>query len=103
MGLMSMVKASKGLRTGTRRKLRKDSRAKFTITPRLRVFEERDRVTIRPDPSSHKGMPHVRFRGEAGVVVGRRGSAYVVEVKAGKGRKTITARPEHLLPVAKGG
>ena len=47
---MKMVRASKGLRTGTRRKLRKDSRAKFTITPRLRVFKEQEKVTIRPNP-----------------------------------------------------
>ncbi len=100
--MMKMVRASKGLRTGTRRKLRKDSRAKFTITPYLRVFKEQERVTIRPNPRSHEGMPHIRFRGAAGVVVGRRGNAYVVEVKVGKGHKTITTKPEHLMPVTEG-
>jgi large subunit ribosomal protein L21e len=98
-----MVKASRGLRTGTRRKLKKRSGAKFTITPRLRVFSEKDNVTIRPDPCSQKGMPHFRFKGASGVIVGKRGDAYMVEVRIGKGRKTITARPEHLVPVKQGG
>jgi large subunit ribosomal protein L21e len=101
--LIHMVRASRGLRTGTRRKLRKGSRAKFTITPRLRVFNERDMVIVRPDPSSHKGMPHIRMLGAAGVVIGKRGSAYIVEVKVGNSNKTITARPEHLRPVKEGG
>ncbi|MBN2330707.1 MAG: 50S ribosomal protein L21e [Candidatus Aenigmarchaeota archaeon] len=98
-----MVKASRGLRTGTRRKLRKDSRAKFTITPHLRVFKERERVTVRPNPRSHGGMPHARLLGASGVVIGKRGSAYIVEVKVGNTHKTITARPEHLQPVKEGG
>ena len=98
-----MVRASKGLRTGTRRKLRKDSRAKFTITPRLRVFKEMESVTIKPDPCSQKGMPHFRFKGAAGVVLGKRGDAYIVEVRIGKSRKTITTRPEHMVPVTQGG
>jgi large subunit ribosomal protein L21e len=95
-----MVKASRGLRTGTRRKLKKDSRSKFTITPYLREFKAKDKVAIKPDPSSHLGMPHIRFKGASGVVLGKRGDAYIVKVKVGKGNKTITARPEHLLPVA---
>jgi large subunit ribosomal protein L21e len=96
-----MVRASRGLRTGTRRKLRKRSRAKFTITPRLRVFEENSRVTVNPDPSSHDGMPHFRFKGASGVVKGKRGGSYVVDVKIGGKQKTIITRPEHLVPVRK--
>ncbi|UCD03427.1 MAG: 50S ribosomal protein L21e [Candidatus Aenigmatarchaeota archaeon] len=93
-----MVRASKGLRTGTRRKLSKGARDKFTVTPYLREFKPKDRVTVIPDPSSHKGMPHIRFKGVAGVVKGRRGDSYMVEVSIGNKKKTITARPEHLNP-----
>jgi large subunit ribosomal protein L21e len=93
-----MVRASRGLRTGTRRKLSKGARDKFTVTPYLRVFKEEDRVTVSPDPSSHNGMPHIRFKGASGVVVGRKGDAYMVEVSVGNKKKTITARPEHLNP-----
>ena len=96
--MIDMVKSSKGLRTGTRRKLRKEPRSKFTITPRLRQFKENDRVTIKPDPSSHLGMPHIRFKGAAGVVLGKRGDAYMVEVRMGGKMKTVITRPEHLSP-----
>jgi len=94
-----MVRASKGLRAGTRRKLKKAFRSKFTITPYMREFKEQERVTVSPNPSSHKGMPHIRFKGVAGTVLGKRGDAYMVELKIGNKRKTITTRPEHLTPV----
>ncbi len=94
-----MVKASSGLRTGTRRKLKKGYRDKFTVTPFLREFREDQKVTVKPNPSSHKGMPHIRFKGASGVIRGKRGDAYLVEVKIGNKVKTITARPEHLNPV----
>jgi large subunit ribosomal protein L21e len=94
-----MVKASRGLRTGTRRKLKKGYRDKFTVTPFLTEFREEQKVTVKPDPSSPKGMPHIRFKGASGVIRGKRGDAYLVEVRIGNKLKTITARPEHLNPV----
>jgi len=36
-------------------------------------------------------------------VIGKRGNAYIVQVKMGNRHKTITVRPEHLLPVVAGG
>lgn len=94
-----MVKSSRGLRTGTRRKLKRGLRDKFTVTPYLREFNENDRVTVMPNSSSDKGMPHIRFKGAAGIVKGKRGTAYNVEVKIGDKKKTIITKPEHLVPV----
>ena len=94
-----MVKSSRGLRSGTRRKLRKGFGTKFTVTPYLKRLAENERVIVRQNPSSHKGMPHIRFRGSSGVVLGKRGDAYLVEVKIGNKKKTIISRPEHLVPV----
>jgi len=93
-----MVKSSKGLRTGTRRKLKKGFRDKFTVTSYLRQFSENDKVTVMPNPSSHNGMPHFRFKGASGIIKERRGDAYLVEVKIGGKAKTVIARPEHLMP-----
>ncbi len=93
-----MVKSSSGLRTGTRRKLSKRFGSKFTVTSYLREFSDEQRVTVMPDPSSQKGMPHIRFKGASGVVKCRRGDAYMVDVKIGNKTKTIVARPEHLVP-----
>ena len=94
-----MVKASRGLRTGTRRKLKRGLRDKFTVTPYLRQFKENERVTIMPNASSDRGMPHIRFKGAAGTVKGKRGTSYTVEVRIGDKKKTIIAKPEHLVPV----
>ena len=96
-----MAKASRGLRAGTRRKLKKEFGSKFTVTNYLRSFKVDERVTISQNPSSHKGMPYIRFKGAAGVVKGRRGGAYIVEIKSGNKKKTVIARPEHLAPADK--
>jgi large subunit ribosomal protein L21e len=95
-----MVRSSKGLRAGTRRKLSKEFRGKFTVTPYLRKLNQDDKVVIKQNPSSHKGMPHIRFKGLTGIVKGKRGNSYIVEVKVGSKIKTIMSRPEHLKPVA---
>jgi len=100
--MINMVKASKGLRTGTRRKLSRAFRSKFTVTPYLRKFDAEERVIVSPNSASRRGMPHVRFMGASGVVRGKRGNAYIVEVKDGNKKKTITTGPEHLVPVRKG-
>jgi len=103
MELMIMVKASRGLRSGTRRKLSKGFRSKFTVTPYLKEYKTNDKVIIKPNPSSHKGMPYVRFSGSVGIVKEKKGSSYVVEVKQGEKQKTVMARPEHLVPLSKEG
>ena len=79
--------------------MKKGFRSKFTVTPYLMTLNEKDRVIIRQDSSSQKGMPHVRFKGSSGVVLGRRGDSYLVEVRMGGKKKTIISRPEHLKPV----
>jgi large subunit ribosomal protein L21e len=91
-----MAQSSNGLRNGTRRKLKKDLRAKFTVTPYLREFSAQQLVTIMPNPSSHVGMPHFRFKGAMGIIKERRGNGYMVEVTIGNKKKVISARPEHL-------
>jgi large subunit ribosomal protein L21e len=48
------------------------------------------------DPSRHKGMPHPRFHGRTGEVVGKRGRAFVLKVTDGDAKKTVIALPEHL-------
>jgi len=55
-------------------------------------------VVIKIDPSVHKGQPHRRFHGKVGVVIGKRGRAYIIRVRDGDTHKTVFARPEHLMP-----
>jgi large subunit ribosomal protein L21e len=67
-----------------------------TVTRVLQTFEEGEKASIIIDPSVHSGQPHRRFYGLTGTIVGKQGKAYLVEVKAGKKKKTVIVGPEHL-------
>ncbi|UCE96867.1 MAG: 50S ribosomal protein L21e [Candidatus Bathyarchaeota archaeon] len=91
---------SKGYRHKTRSLLRKKARekGKTGLSKLLREYALGDRVVIKLDPGTHKGMPHRRFHGKIGIVENRRGQAYVINVAQGKAVKEIIVRPEHLEP-----
>jgi len=93
-----MVKRSKGLRSKSRQILRKVPRSRgfSSISRSLHQFDVGESVNIVIDPSTHKGMPHIRFHGYTGKVQGKQGNAYVVAITVGKKRKTLVIRPEHL-------
>jgi len=57
-----------------------------------------DKVHIVIDPAIHKAMPHRRYHGKTGIVIGKRGRAYIVQIKVGSKIKTLFVRPEHLKP-----
>ncbi|MEM2321152.1 MAG: 50S ribosomal protein L21e [Candidatus Bathyarchaeia archaeon] len=93
---------SHGYRRKTRALMSRNSRerGKSPISRLLYEYRPGDRVVISIDPSVHKGMPHHRYQGRVGVVVGKRGRAYEIEVTQGDAIKTIIVRPEHLKPLA---
>lgn len=96
-----MVKASQGLRHKTRRLLRKSVRERGAIPPLallMTEYELGDKVYIIPNPAIQSGMPHRRYFGKVGKVVGRRGRAYIIEVYLGDKKKTLFVMPEHLRP-----
>ena len=69
------------------------------ITRSLRRFDIGDRVAIDIEPSIHKGMPHHRFQGLVGIIAGKQGSAYIVELNINRVKKKIIAMPVHLKKV----
>ncbi|MEB3765000.1 MAG: 50S ribosomal protein L21e [Desulfurococcales archaeon] len=97
-----MVKPPRGYRHRTRKLLRKKVREKGAI-PKLSVilreYKLGERVAIKIDPSFHYGMPHRRFHGLTGVITGKRGRAYEVEVYLGRKKKILYVPPEHLRPL----
>ncbi|MCK4718824.1 MAG: 50S ribosomal protein L21e [Thermoplasmata archaeon] len=96
-----MVRRSHGLRVMTRHVLRKRPRDRGMppVTHSLIMFETGEKASIVIDPSIHHGMPHRRFQGLTGTVMGKQGRAYVVNVKVGNAKKTVVANPEHLRKV----
>lgn len=62
-------------------------------------YKPGDKVYIIINPSVMKGMPHRRYHGKTGTIVGKRGRCYIVQVRMGGKVKTLIVRPEHLRPV----
>lgn len=88
-----MVKRSKGTFSTYTRKLK--AKKKIGIVGIYKQFKEGDRVVINIKPG-HPGMPHPRYRGRHGVIVGKQGESYVVEVRDGNSVKRLISRPVHL-------
>jgi large subunit ribosomal protein L21e len=89
---------SKGYKGAGRNKFRKNPRNRG-LTPVARSVQEIPtgvRVTIVIDPGIQKGQPHHRYQGRVGVIYGRRGRAYMVNVRDGGNIKKIVTGPEHL-------
>jgi large subunit ribosomal protein L21e len=96
-----MAVRSKGLRSKSRNKLTKKprERGRPPVTHTLREFPPGTRVAVKINPSVLKGMPHIRFQGLTGVVIGRQGNAFRVQVNDKKKAKELVVRPEHLRSV----
>ncbi|MFQ5951050.1 MAG: 50S ribosomal protein L21e [Candidatus Geothermarchaeales archaeon] len=89
---------SRGFRSQTRKLLRKRRKS---VGFAARLLKVRDmapgqKVVVYIDPSFHKGMPHRRYHGKIGTVVGRRGRAYEVETRKGDKRVLLVVPPQHL-------
>ncbi|MCX8197200.1 MAG: 50S ribosomal protein L21e [Candidatus Micrarchaeota archaeon] len=88
----------------SRGKISKKSRALGAATHTLSVsalvsgYKIGDKVAI-DIQSKYSGMPHPRYRGRTGQIVGKQGSAYVVRIKDGKMEKELIIPSVHLKPV----
>jgi len=91
---------SRGFRSKTHSLLKKAprERGKLGLSRILYEYKPGDKVVIKIDPSIHKGMPHRRYQGNVGVIVDKKGRAYIVNVTQGDAMKEIIVRPEHLKP-----
>jgi large subunit ribosomal protein L21e len=94
------MRKSKGYRAKTRALLKRKPRekGKTGLSKILREYASGEKVVIKIDPSVHKGMPHRRYHGRIGMVVEKKGRAYLVNVTKGNATKQIIVRPEHLEP-----
>jgi large subunit ribosomal protein L21e len=87
-----------GPRKKTRYKLKKDLRNRgiAPVTRLIQEFAPGDKVHIVCDSSIQKGMPHRRFHGKTGTVIGRRGRAWVLAIRDGNSEKIVISLPQHL-------
>jgi large subunit ribosomal protein L21e len=90
------MKRSKGKFSKRTRLLRKRAGEKSIPMRRLLgSFGIGDKVCINFAPSQ-QGLPHPRYRGRHGVIVGMRGKSYMVDVKVGNSYKRIILPGMHL-------
>lgn len=89
-----------GPRKKTRYKFKKALRKRGLgpVTPVIQKFENGEKVHIVIDSSVHGGMPHRRFHGKTGTVIGQRGRSWLLTIRDGNAVKTVIARPQHLKP-----
>ncbi|MEF8784554.1 MAG: 50S ribosomal protein L21e [Haloarculaceae archaeon] len=89
---------SNGPLQGTRNKLKNEPRDSGTSPPQRAVqdFEDGDSVHLKIDPSVADGRYNPRFDGHTGVVIGKQGTAYKVQINDGGKDKTIIVKPAHL-------
>lgn len=88
-----------GYRVKTRRIFRKNVRQRGlkSISRFMIDYQVGDKVDIIADPAYQKrGMPHKRFHGKTGEIIGIRGRCYEVRVKDMKKEKLIIVGREHL-------
>ncbi|MCD6478459.1 MAG: 50S ribosomal protein L21e [Candidatus Diapherotrites archaeon] len=88
-------KKAKGPRAKTRHKL-KGNKKRVTVNRLLSKPEIDATVQININSSVHSGMPHPRFHGLTGKVVGYRGRVVEVRLKHGKTEKLLLVHPAHL-------
>ena len=96
-----MVKSKhKGPRAKSRHLSKKSKREKGmpSVNKMLQKFNEGDLVHVQLNSSVHSGMPHRRFVGKTGVVKGKKGVCYIVDVKDMNAVKEIIVHPAHLSP-----
>lgn len=88
-----------GLRRKSRYKMSKSvsEKGKLPISRFLRTFEEGEKVLLKAYPSFQGGLFSLRFHGKVGIVVGKQGSCYKVELKDGNKHKKAVVHPVHLL------
>ncbi len=87
-----------GPRKKTRYKLKKALRRRgiAPATSVIQTFEIGEHVHIVCEPSIQKGMPHRRFHGKTGTVLGQQGRAWMLRIQDGNASKVVIARPQHL-------
>ncbi|MEM3838972.1 MAG: hypothetical protein QXF01_00095 [Candidatus Micrarchaeaceae archaeon] len=88
---------SHGLLSGRSRHLSRHGKlSTLGLSKLINKFEKGDKVVISPH-GNFKNIPHPRYRGRIGTVIGGRGNAYLVDVTtAGSAKVTLIVPREYL-------
>ena len=71
-------------------------KGKLSLTKYFQTFNPGQRVVLKADTIVQKALYHPRFHGKSGVITGKKGRCYEVEINDQGKRKTIVTLPIHL-------
>ncbi|MBU4502092.1 MAG: 50S ribosomal protein L21e [Nanoarchaeota archaeon] len=93
-----MVKRIGGFRRKTRNKLKKpaNTKGKISIRNYLQQFKVGEKVLLKAEPAIQNGMYFPRFHSKTGIVKGKKGSCYEINITDGKKEKILIIHPVHL-------
>lgn len=94
-----MSKRIGGARRKTRGKFSKNVRqkGKLSLTKYFQKFEEGDRIQLIGESAVQKAIYHRRFHGKSGIIIGKRGNCYRINIKDGNKTKEVVVHPVHLV------
>ncbi|MCL4329142.1 MAG: 50S ribosomal protein L21e [Candidatus Thermoplasmatota archaeon] len=62
----------------------------------LQSFEVGESAAISIEPSVHSGMPFHNFQGYTGIIAGKQGRCYLLDIHVGSVKKRLVVAPVHL-------
>lgn len=74
-------------------------KGKLSIRRYLQDLEEGAQVVLKAQPSIQGGLYFRRFHGKHGIITGKQGGCYLVQVKDHAATKTLIVHPAHLKKV----
>ncbi len=91
-----MSNNSKGQFSGRTRNIARHFKpSKLSVNHHIKEFEVGDTVAIVPK-HNYRNAPHPRYRGRVGKITGKRGNAYVVEIRQLRAIKELVIPALHL-------
>ena len=87
-------KKAKGKRAKQRDTMKR--RGRTTVNTMLAELDKGQTVQVNINSRIHAGLPFRRFQGKTGIVEGKRGRSYIVDLKDGNKAKQLVVHPAHL-------
>ena len=89
------MKRSKGKMTGKTRSVGRKAKP-LKVSDIIRDFSIGDKVVIKIKGNYHKGVPHPRYNGKAGIVKRKQGRSFVIQIKDKGKTKELISSAVHL-------
>ncbi|HME87325.1 MAG TPA: 50S ribosomal protein L21e, partial [Candidatus Nanoarchaeia archaeon] len=72
------------------------NRGKFSLTRYFQAFKTGDKVLLKAEPSIHNGMYYRRFHARSGIITGKQGRCYTIQIQDLGKKKSVIVHPVHL-------